>query len=68
MEREELVRRRRPRTEHYTQLHTGFFGMLKRMTLFGYYSSEVGFKQELKEEIIPGFFHGCVPVPADKKA
>jgi len=68
MEREELVKRRLPRTEHYTQLHTGFFGMLKRMTLYGYYTSEVGFKQELREEIIPGFFHGCTPVPADKKA
>lgn len=68
-EREERSRHlRRPRNEHYTQLDAGFFGMLKHMTLYGYYTSQVGFEQELREQIIPGSFHGCVPVPADKKA
>jgi hypothetical protein len=32
------------------------------------YTSEIGFSKELKMEIIPGAQHGCVPMPAEKKA
>jgi hypothetical protein len=45
-----------------------FFRVFKRITLHGYYTSEIGFTQELKLEIIPGAQHGCIPVPAGKKA
>lgn len=45
-----------------TQLQGSFFGVFKRMTVYGYYTSEVGFTEELKLEIIPGALHGCMPV------
>jgi hypothetical protein len=32
------------------------------MTVHGYYTSEIGFTQELKLEIIPGAQHGCTPL------
>ena len=44
------------------QLQGNFFGTFKRLTLHGYYTSEIGFSQELKKVIIPGAYHGCTPV------
>jgi Gluconate 2-dehydrogenase subunit 3 len=38
-----------------------FYFMLRQLTLTGYFTSEVGFTQQLHEEIIPGRFDGCVP-------
>lgn len=43
-----------------TQLQGDFFSLFKKMTLHGYYTSEIGFAQELKLQIIPGAQHGCV--------
>jgi hypothetical protein len=43
------------------QLEGSFFSVFKRLTLHGYYTSEIGFTQELKLQIIPGALHGCVP-------
>ncbi|MGH7494790.1 MAG: gluconate 2-dehydrogenase subunit 3 family protein [bacterium] len=40
---------------------TPFFGMLKGMTLAGYYTSEVGMTQELHYDPTPGYFDGCIP-------
>jgi hypothetical protein len=37
-----------------------FFTVFKKMTVHGYYTSEIGFGQELKLQIIPGAQHGCV--------
>ena len=31
------------------------------LTLTGYFTSEIGFTQQLHEEIIPGHFDGCAP-------
>ncbi len=45
-----------------TQLQDDFFTVFKKMTLHGYYTSEIGFTKELKLEIIPGAQHGCMPV------
>jgi hypothetical protein len=42
-----------------TQLQGDFFSVFKNMTLHGYYTSEIGFTQELKLQIIPGAQHGC---------
>jgi hypothetical protein len=42
------------------QLQDDFFTVFKKMTLHGYYTSEIGFTQELKLQIIPGAQHGCV--------
>ena len=50
------VRRRR-----YNQLSNSFFASVKYMTLYGYYTSEIGFTKELGKEIIPGAYHGCTP-------
>jgi hypothetical protein len=44
------------------QLQGNFFCVFKRLTLFGYYTSEIGFTQELKKVIIPGSYHGCRPI------
>ena len=41
------------------QLKGNFFNVFRGITLHGYYTSEIGFKQELKLEIIPGAQHGC---------
>lgn len=43
------------------QLQDDFFTVFKNLTLHGYYTSEIGFTQELKLQIIPGAQHGCAP-------
>jgi hypothetical protein len=50
------------------QLRGDFFAVFKGITLHGYYTSEIGFTQELNLQIIPGAHHGCVPLPAQRKA
>jgi hypothetical protein len=50
------------------QLKGEFFKVFKNITVHGYHTSEIGFKQELKLEIIPGAQHGCMPLPEEKKA
>jgi len=42
-----------------TRMKDDFFTVFKNMTLHGYYTSEVGFTQELKLQIIPSAQHGC---------
>lgn len=37
-----------------------FFHQMKWLTVYGYYTSEVGVTQELKEEVIPGRYDPCV--------
>ena len=39
------------------QMQGDFFTVFKNLTLHGYYTSEIGFTQELKLEIIPGATH-----------
>jgi hypothetical protein len=39
-----------------------FFFMIKQLTLVGYYTSQIGFEQELHGEIIPSRHAGCVPL------
>jgi len=50
------------------QLEGDFFTVFRGITIHGYYTSEIGFKQELHMQIIPGALHGCVPLPAEKKS
>lgn len=45
-----------------TQLEGDFWEVFKRITLHGYYTSEIGFSEELRLKIIPGAQHGCTPV------
>lgn len=54
--------------ERDRQLTGAFFTVFKRITLHGYYTSEIGFAQELKLRIIPGSQHGCTVMPAGQKA
>ncbi len=39
-----------------------FFGMMKEMTLVGYYTSEIGMTQELQHLRVAGSYHGCMPL------
>jgi hypothetical protein len=54
--------------ERDKQLRGEFFNVFKGITVHGYYTSEIGFSQELNLQIIPGAQHGCMPLPAEKKA
>jgi hypothetical protein len=54
--------------ERDKQLRGEFFNVFKGITVHGYYTSEIGFSQELNLQIIPGAHHGCLPLPAEKKA
>src|SRR5207253_9576479 len=45
--------------ERDAQLKGMFFKVFKGITLHGYYTSEIGYTQELKLQIIPGAQHGC---------
>lgn len=45
-----------------TQLRGNFWVVFKGITLHGYYTSEIGFSQELKLQVIPGALHGCAPI------
>lgn len=40
------------------------FAMMKSLTVFGYHTSQVGFTQDLKAQLIPGRYIGCAVVPA----
>ena len=68
MDREDRAAHPYVRRPHNAQLTGDFFGVVKRMTLYGYYTSEVGFTKELRKEIIPGAYHGCTPVTGASKA
>ena len=37
-----------------------FFDTIKSLTLFGYYTSEIGMTEELGWRMIPGSYDGCV--------
>jgi gluconate 2-dehydrogenase gamma chain len=54
--------------ERDKQLQGNFWDVFKGITLHGYYTSEIGFTQELNLQIIPGAYHGCVPRTLGKKA
>ena len=42
-----------------------FFRMMKKLTLIAYYTSEAGFREELRASIIPSRHAGCVPLPPE---
>jgi hypothetical protein len=42
-----------------------FFSMFKKLTLIGYYTSAVGFKDELHKTIIPAAHKGCAPLEGE---
>jgi Gluconate 2-dehydrogenase subunit 3 len=54
--------------ERDKQLQGDFWEVFKGITVHGYYTSETGFTQEENLQIIPGAYHGCVPLTTEKKA
>lgn len=42
-----------------------FFYTMKKLTLAGYYTSEIGFEKELRKSIIPPSHAGCAPLTAE---
>jgi hypothetical protein len=58
--REQDARRRRSHPPE-----KNFFFMMKQLTLVGYYTSQVGFEQELHGEIIPARHAACVPLDGE---
>lgn len=48
--------------EAFAQGSDHFFRELKRMIVFGYYSSEIGASVELRTQRIPGDYRPCVPM------
>ncbi len=45
-----------------SQRPTPFFSRIKSLTISGYYTSELGMRDELHYEVIPGSYDGCVPL------
>lgn len=45
-----------------------YFGMLKELTLLGYFTSEIGSTQALEYIQVPGYYKGCTPYDPNGKA
>jgi hypothetical protein len=43
-----------------------FFREMKWLTLYGYYTSEIGVTEELRQSVIPGRYDPCIPVAIDR--
>lgn len=50
------------------EVPTPFFKLVKELTLFGYFTSEVGCKEALAYDPIPGAYQGCIPLEKGQKA
>jgi hypothetical protein len=49
-------------TEHPPAPPMNFFYQMKKLTLAGYYTTEIGFTQELGKDIVPLKHAGCAPL------
>ncbi len=47
---------------------THYFTLLQQSTLLGYFTSEIGYTQVLRYEIIPGRYTGCIDYAPGEKA
>ena len=45
-----------------------YFGLMKQLTLLGYFTSEIGATQALRYVAIPGKYEGCVPYKKGDRA
>jgi hypothetical protein len=45
-----------------------YYSMVKQLTVWGYFSSEVGAKQALRFDAVPGRYEACVPLEKGQKA
>ncbi|MCP5382835.1 MAG: gluconate 2-dehydrogenase subunit 3 family protein [Kordiimonadaceae bacterium] len=41
--------------------HKHIYQQLRELTIFGYYTSEIGATEELAFDPLPGDYHGCIP-------
>ncbi len=61
-----LARKKQTAAETASQQHAiapvNFFGMMKKLTLLGYYTSQIGFEDELHRSVMPAHGGGCVPI------
>lgn len=46
----------------------GFFRLIKQLANKGYYTSEIGATQALVLDMIPGDYHGCIPLQPGQRA
>jgi hypothetical protein len=58
----EMRKPARTRWRHQPVREQPFFYRMKELTLVGYYTSEVGFEEELHESTIPPQHAGCAPL------
>ncbi|MFN7279144.1 MAG: gluconate 2-dehydrogenase subunit 3 family protein, partial [bacterium] len=47
---------------------THYFGLMKQLTLLGYFTSEIGATQALRYVAVPGRYEGCVPYKKGDRA
>ncbi|MCU1307097.1 MAG: hypothetical protein JWN45_1792 [Acidobacteriaceae bacterium] len=50
------------------RIEDNFFYMMKRLTLVGYFTSQVGFEQQLHKQIIPRTHSGCATISDETPA
>ena len=67
-EQQELILREIDKEFFDKNLNVSYFGMIKKIVLFAYYSSEVGATLELNFQRIPGDYLPCVPLSEDSYA
>lgn len=68
-ERTELLSDLDSKARLHNALHSDphYFTLMKQLTLFGFFTSEVGATKVLRHEAIPGRYDGCVPYkPGDR--
>lgn len=61
-QRAAVTNSKKPLLQQTTPPPTHFFYTMKKLTLTGYYTSEIGFSKELGRYIIPSEHAGCAPV------
>ena len=61
-EQEERATSRSPVATSDSPAAQSFFSVMKWLTLWGYYTSEIGMEQELEHVVFPGSYEGCAPI------
>ena len=61
-EQEERATSRSPVATSDSPAAQPFFSVMKWLTLWGYYTSEIGMDQELGHVVFPGSYEGCVSI------
>lgn len=65
-EQEERATSRSPVATSDSPAAQPFFSVMKWLTLWGYYTSEIGMEQELEHVVFPGSYEGCAPIHKSK--